>query len=85
MASPRFNAEIKAKGVARSSFSVLALLDYLAPCPYEEHRISDWRRRRLDGRDWEGPEVCGVCHPPLGVPAELVARGGELLTEPRAA
>jgi hypothetical protein len=36
-----------------------ALLDgAAAPCPYPDHRPSDWRLTA------GGPLVCGVCHPP---------------------
>lgn len=38
-----------------------------AACTYDSHRRSDWLRRSL------GVLACGVCHPPLGVPAEDVA------------
>jgi hypothetical protein len=38
-----------------------------AACPYDGHRLTDWR---LAG----GPVVCGVCHPPAaGLDVELVA------------
>ncbi len=74
MSSPKFDAEIRAKGVARSSFGALAALGGsnpdAPPCPYPGHRPSDWRR--TDG----GSVVCGVCHPPApGVPWALIATG----------
>lgn len=29
-----------------------------APCPYDEHRATDWQL--AEG----GPRTCGICHPP---------------------
>lgn len=69
MASPRFDAEIAGRALARSSFGALAALGdiKLPTCPYDSHRITDWRRRG------GGPIVCGVCHPAAaGVPTEAI-------------
>lgn len=69
MTSPKFEAEVRGKGIARSSMSALALTSHgrRPPCLYPAHRPTDWRR------DGGGPLTCGVCHPPApGVPiAEL--------------
>lgn len=60
MTSPKFNAEVTAKGVARSSSSAARISALFADqaCPYPRHRESDWQP--LAG----GPLVCGICHPP---------------------
>ena len=72
MASPKFDAEIAAKGVARSSMAATRLSSLLrggadVVCPYPRHRSTDWQRRG------GGPVVCGVCHPPAaGVPFDRI-------------
>lgn len=60
MASPKFDAEIAGRSMARSSMGVLAVLGdvQLPTCPYRGHRVTDWRLKA------GGPVTCGVCHPP---------------------
>lgn len=70
MPSPKFDQEIRGKGIARSSMGALAALGdiQLPVCPYDRHRLHDWRLAA------GGPVVCGVCHPPApGLEVEIFA------------
>lgn len=72
MGSPRFDAEVTARGTGRASVGALEIFtrgDW-PPCMYERHRSSDWRLKDST------LVVCGICHPPVA-PADQVVRVGE--------
>lgn len=56
MSSPKFDAEVSARGSGRYNLTLAGLVE-MPPCPYPDHRSTDWALDELH------PVTCGVCHP----------------------